>query len=600
MANFFVDTGLAVDGDGTTTDLAANPGETGAWNSIETAMEYNGFTPGDKTWIKRDSSYTCAGAAAHILPADDGTPAAPLYFIGWPRQVILNISITQADFTNGSTIIDNVVGITPTRESHIGRYITAPDGEKYMITAVLWEASLDGTVAAFTLESKLTNSTQTEYGKVWGWSSPTIQYVRSSASAWVEDNALADAVTGTGDIDASGETAVGFLIDKEYAGSTVTGTDGKFQIEADDDYTEAQAIDDSAWTIKLSTWSDDADTLPVIDFANYASYIYVFNDLYYSFSNLEFRDSTAYIIYFRGNGITSFCGCLFHNDNNEQCTIIQDSNVYFKRTIFEGTLIGTGQSGIVISRGTVYLKDVAIYGMGDNGITATDSYIFIDGLNNGIEMGNGDDDIYAGYFTRIEGKDIKLGALNNAFQPYMNGHLSRISIENYNRVLGAHKILNAQGDINKVTAGAGGDIANARSGGATSLVEINYNRNVVNYSLLNPISEWTCEVFSHEFEATTDSKSYRYYVQSMAILTAAQLWIEVEYVNSYDDTTEYTFATQKSDETFTVRADADDWAEYMEVTGIEPAIGSKVRIKCYCSYYHATNKIYIDPMCVIS
>jgi len=107
-------------------------------------------------------------------------------------------------------------------------------------------------------------------------------------------------------------------------------------------------------------------------------------------------------------------------------------------------------------------------------------------------------------------------------------------------------------------------------------------------------------IFEHEFEATTDTKDYRYYVQAVGIVTAAELWIEVEYVSAYDDTSEYRHTRVVSSNAFTARADAEDWAEYMEVTGITPVIGSKVRIKCYCTYYNATNKIYIDPKVVIT
>ena len=48
------------------------------------------------------------------------------------------------------------------------------------------------------------------------------------------------------------------------------------------------------------------------------------------------------------------------------------------------------------------------------------------------------------------------------------------------------------------------------------------------------------------------------------------------------------------------RADADDWDEYIEVTGIAPAVASKVRLLLYTGFYHATDQWYVDPLVVVS
>ncbi len=607
MANWYVDTVLANGaGDGTTTDLA--------WNSIETAMEYAGFTPGDKTWIKRDSSYLCAGDAQDITPGDDGTVAAPLFFIGWPRAVILNTTITQADFTNGSNIIDNVVGITPTREKHVGRYITAPDGFRYMITAVLWEADVDGMAggAEFTLGSKLINTTQTKYGKIWRFTDDldntgTIQYVRDSAVTFVENDNITDADGGDAEIEVGGETPVGFLIDREYAGSTVTGVNGKFQIEADEDYTEAQAIDDSGFTIKLSTWDDDAHDLPVLDFGNHASQLFFNIDHYYYYKNLELRDSTDAngIVYNSRSRTTQFFGCLFHQDQN--APIVRSggaSLLQLDRCVLEGNLIGVSQVGY-LQYDQILVSNTAIYGMGDYGIYFAEHRggFCLGNVNIGVEMDNGDTDLYIAETGSVIANEVCFGGgINEVVFSVADSSSStrerKLIIENYNKILGVHKAFNNYGTISKLDVVPGSGDPYKRSGGADSVLNLEYN--ISNSVLLNSIPEWTVPVFTHEFEATIDSKSYRYYVQCEGIVTADQLYIIAEYVDSYDDATEYTMTTQQSDEAFTARADAEDWAEYMEVTGIQPAIGSKVRIKCFCSYYHASNNIYIDPLCVIS
>ncbi len=609
MANWYVDTILSsVANDGTSTD--------DAWDSIETAMEYNGFAPGDKIWIKRDSSYLCAGASQDIAPDDDGTSKDPIFFIGWPRAAIPDTTITQAGWTNGSNIVDNVIGITPDREKHVGRYVTAPDGFQYMITAVLWESVLDGIedgVSEFTVGSNLTNTTQTKYGKVWGYTDDggtagTIQYVRDPGSVWVENDNLTDADAGDGEIAAAGETAVGFLIDREYAGSTVTTTNGKFQIEADEDYTEAQAIDDAAFTIKLSTWTDDAHDLPLLDFNGQTSELLLTTDNCYVFRNMDFQDSadTSGMVKFSNCRAIELLGCLFYSTQNAPLVVPNGTHTVIDRCIVEGDFAaGSTQKGInVIGGSHVILKNTAIYNLKDAGIILSNGgQCWLDNVNIGIEAPNGDEDVEIVKNGNFIGKDVNLGGnIGYIDWEFYIGPESQNKIENYGKVLGAHRTFSPQGIVDKLGIVAGSGDPYKRSGGADSVLSIVFDEtgpDSLSY-FTEPHEIWAPPIFTHEFEATTASKSYRYYVQCEGIVTAAQLYIVAEYVDSYDDTSEYTMTTQQSDEAFTARADAEDWAEFMEVTGIQPAVGSKVRIKCYCSYYHATNNIFIDPKVEIS
>lgn len=134
MADRYVDSNTGSDSDNGTTQALA-------WATLEHALGAGSLGVGDKVWIRRTHGET---PTVDIASLYDGSASQPLELIGWPRPAILNTTITQADFTNGSKIIDNVVGITPDREKHTGRYITAPDGKRYLITAVLWEADVDG------------------------------------------------------------------------------------------------------------------------------------------------------------------------------------------------------------------------------------------------------------------------------------------------------------------------------------------------------------------------------------------------------------------------------------------------------------------------
>jgi len=152
MADHFVDSTTGNDADtGHDMDLA--------WATVEKALESGGLAAGDIVWVRPIHSEI---PTTDILPIYDGTASSPIRIIGWPRAAIPNTTITQADFTNGSKVIDNVVGITINRQKHTNRYITAPDGKQYHITAVLWEAGIDGMAAGaeFAVGEILTNITQ--------------------------------------------------------------------------------------------------------------------------------------------------------------------------------------------------------------------------------------------------------------------------------------------------------------------------------------------------------------------------------------------------------------------------------------------------------
>jgi hypothetical protein len=78
------------------------------------------------------------------------------------------------------------------------------------------------------------------------------------------------------------------------------------------------------------------------------------------------------------------------------------------------------------------------------------------------------------------------------------------------------------------------------------------------------------------------------------------LFIKVSYVSAYDDTSEYKYTEVYSSEIdILAAADATDW-DYLQVTGIQPAIASNVVIELYHSMYSAAGTIFVDPACVIS
>jgi hypothetical protein len=105
-----------------------------------------------------------------------------------------------------------------------------------------------------------------------------------------------------------------------------------------------------------------------------------------------------------------------------------------------------------------------------------------------------------------------------------------------------------------------------------------------------------------KFWADTSSKSYRIYCQAsgMEVADAGQFFMEVEYLAANDDNTEYQYVTARSDETISERSGADDWTQYLEVTGIQPAVAGWVKIKLYVGFYDADGTMYVDPLVAVS
>jgi len=592
MADYFVDSTTGSNADnGTTMDLA--------WATIEYALESGGLSAGDNIWTRRLHSEI---PLTDILPIYDGTADNPISTIAWPRAAIPNTTITEADWTNGNPLVDNVVGITPSRTKHTARYCIAPDGKKYTINAVIWEAGVDGMAAGaeFAVGDILTNITQTKKGKVWGFTdnldtTGTIQYVRDSSTAWIENDNITSDGGGDAEIDVGGETAVGFLIDREYSGATVTGVNGLFQIEADDDYALAQAIDDTGWTINKASYNADAHDLAVVDFNDGAFQLYVSGDFYHVFKNIEFKDSadTNGIVYSLRNVATSFIGCLFKQttQNTVLCKTL-GSFVYFKRVIMEGSGNGVNQRGLSIVNGAkVNFIDGAIYNCGSSGLQV-EALMFFNNLNVGVEIANGDEDIRSNNVSKMYGRDLSLGGTNGyVFRSFISK--SVVNIENYQKILGNHKTWFLGGEYTNVDVGDtdAPSVADA-TGKTTDLMEL-----LPNVSGFEFIEDWAVDVFQGEEDAVNGARTYTLYLQNnmgvtLNVLAKDDIWLKAEYVSQHDDDSEYVVEEAFSTETsIAQRADDTDW-DSLSVT-VNAAVASKVRLTLYISKYVASGGIYI-------
>ena len=602
--------------DGTTMDDGPGGG-VGAWATLLHALEAGGLSAGDTVFIRRTHSET---PGADIDPLYSGTYPSPITIMSWPRPAIPNTTITQADITNGSRIIDNVIGITPDRESHTGRFATLPDGFQYLITAVLLESGVDGMAggAEFTVGSAATNVTQTKKGKIWAFTDDldttgTIQYARDSASAWVEDNNITDGDGGDAEIDASGETAVGFLIDRPYAGTTVTGVNGKFQIEADEKYVAdmgtAYGFDDSGWTIKEATYDADAIDLPVIDFNDGLFQIFGDRKKQHHYYRIEFKDSTDTngIVYYQDRyGDVAYYGCLFKQTTSSTPMVVGSmaDNLIINTCILEGSGGTTVQYGIKPGS-ACYIQNSAIFNcgisIGNDG--ATNSFLRLENVNLGIEIPTTSTELTSAYSSNCFGRDVAMGGVNGyvgSGTPAYSIGKSVTKIVNFQKVLGAYKEWFTGGTLEKVAV-AGVTPNEKLSTNVIEIVPITTNEQQFK-DIDKKIKVWESR---KTYDAGTYNVKVWIYNDSGGVLNDTTFSDDIcmrcraEAAGYGDAATEYvsTMPWIYSDEIdIAVPADADDW-DYLQCDNVVVGVsGSKIYCEILVSYFDAgADPIYIDP-----
>jgi hypothetical protein len=387
-------------------------------------------------------------------------------------------------------------------------------------------------------------------------------------------------------------------IDREYEGSTVTLGSGASTIQADLAQSAWDNYDDSADTIKKTDWEADADTLPQIDFNSTAFLIDIDGDDFYSFYGLEILNSAD-----AAGGMTLesrdlfFRNCLFSTTSNVKVINVRDNSILLQACTIEGSGSGSSQIGIACQAGNinVKLKDVAIYNCGDAGISSLGTTWFLECVNIGVEVANGDDDILVNQGSIFHGRDVKLGGSNGYITFVAPSSKDRLSFENYQKVLGDHRVFYPGGYFEK--AAVSGETPNKKV--SDDVVKITPSTNDV------PSTEFAFMMIQHEIEVTADTHTFKYWIyndsgSTLNDTTATDdIYLVAEYVKQYDDTSEYIIAEATSTQIDILdAADANDW-DYLEVS-VTTATASKVRLTIYLKFYDAADNIFIDPAVVIS
>lgn len=607
MANYFVDSTTGDNGDnGTTMDLA--------WATFEHACESGGLSAGDIVWIRRLHS-EIPGTDIEV-PSYDGTALAPIEFVGWPRAAATG----TADVYNGlAGFVD--LSITGDREKHCSRMIkNDADGKEYLITAIGYYIEYDGHSSDFVVGETIDNN---------GTFSAIVHSVVETAADstgivifkpgytvgdLAEDDALDSGGTARADVTAN--FGICFIIDRPYAGSDAA--DGNFTVAADDHYAADMGteygFDDSGWTIKEAAWDADADDIPVIDFDDGNFQLIFSGDKFFSLYNIEFKDSSD------GNGIiyilyscilTRFINCLFKQSIQNDIIFHVGGLTgiaYLEKCIIEGSnSANSSQKGVLAS--TAMLKNCAIFGCGDNGIACDGGVITLQNVNIGIEQNNHDDDIQLEDQCSIVGVDVQMGGSNGYIQWTTPVPLSKVAFENYNKQLGIHRTWFPGGDTGTLGSIRNVDVDNtdnrpnsaSPAGNTSDIIEIR-PQGASGYEFEG---DMTHKIFEHIFDATTDSKTYTYYIQNYACGTlndttaTDDIWIKAEYIDAHDASDEYHRVEKFSTEIdIAERADADDWDSLS--VAVQPAVASLVKITMYLRKYDADGLIFVDPEPVIS
>jgi len=348
MANYYVDSNSGDDEDNGTTQALA-------WATLENALEVESLAAGDIVWVRRTHVEYSGSPTSDLYPAAIGEVGNYVRIIGWPRAALPDTTITSASWTNGSTTVDLVVGVTLSRTEHCGRWATAPNGSKFLITRI------------------------------------------------IDSNTL--------------------IIDREYSGTGVSAANGKFQIEAYEDFSGKPA--------DIDGWDSDADDLPVLDF-NGTAYKLNLSRTYAEMCNFEVINSisTTGVVYLANN--SKIVGFLISSTYNWY-VLYSNGNSCIDRTVVTGNATGSSQAGF---RGEGILTNLAIYNMGGYGIHYTGPAV-LNNVNVGVEQVNAQADIYGADIIR--GVDVKLGSTTKIeFGGVNTEDLEGVKIENYQKVLGDH------------------------------------------------------------------------------------------------------------------------------------------------------------------
>lgn len=520
------------------TDAGTSP--TNAWTRLIASTKsivYNGYSPGDANWIRRDNgaSRTIDTASGAMYFSDRGSATSPLLMVGWPRAAV---SLSQADWTRGSQVVDNVVGVTLAASDHIARNIVGPDGRTYMVSEVV--------------DSNTMKVLQPYVGS-------TVTGASGACSISADDFY-------------SGRPAAGQSAGWDSDGQNIP------QVDFNGGHNIAGSLDYYWWFEGLEFYNCSSG-YGAISLARCG--LFLFRGCY--FNSMR----TAVVV---GMGSTAiFDRCVFtglgggslHSYNLAVTTRGGAGVALFKNCAVYG--FGDDPFGdSYYSRGNFFFQDcnIGVEEANYHGLTSEAQQMHL-GMN--VKVGS---PTSGSAWRNLSSTDQGL----NPFFP------SGCSFENYGRSLNVKEAHRGLGTVILKDVVAGSGDPEKRTGGSDFVLDIFFDATGVGTQPCHDFTPIVLEGFIKQAEDTTET--YEISIQANGAVTSAQLWLEAYFLSDYYDDDTYLFSIVESDENVSTRTGADDWGNTLQVEITTPAGcgDSPVRFRLCCNYYHASNHIYADPL----
>jgi hypothetical protein len=295
--------------------------------------------------------------------------------------------------------------------------------------------------------------------------------------------------------------------------------------------------------------------------------------------------------------------------------VASSSGTLIKNSVFQGDASNSSSQFGISASGLIKLKNVALtkfyYGI------STTAPIDAVGLNIGVEA-----PLYSGGADFRVGSSVPHKLSNVWFSGSGSGGyvsygtypsvLGRLAIENWYKVVGRHRIFTPQGVLERTAISLDSQVPAQRTHGNTGaeyLIEGTYNLTSSSAYLTKATQDYSVVAFTHEYDADTTSKTYRYYIADNYDGSTAggagythtsgttKFWLEAEYIKAYSSVSNYVTATASGVTTFSGTTNWQNQPNYVEIT-IQPATASKVRILGKVSAYTdktVARRWWIDP-----
>lgn len=476
-------------------------------------------------------------------PAISSTQMDPIRLMNWARPSIL---ITSATWTQGSNDVTNIVGVTLSDYAHADRYITGPDGLQY-----------------------------------------TIEFTTAG-----------DALK---------------LLEK-YKGASVSGVSGAATIQADEQWAYCRSLNALDGADRVATWDADGHTRPRVYNSASGNYLFTGSGNYWTMENIVWGDCAATSVSNVSSGTGNcytFIGCMVFRSNNV-APIIATNTIKFRKCHVKGpnNVAYTTNICITLSAGaTVYLQDCGFsYGYASIGLPAAGYIAYLKNCNLGVngqstsgrEIQNSGTATFAPaaalYFDCVEFHPSST-EMDLTVQTYLYWSLVRFYSQNHNRVYGAHKQNWMMFGTVTLNTGTGVTLPADETDG---VLEILLNTGNEKHRGRPAISGqdsrmYAPMIFEQIIRVPEAAHTLEWKINSERFINSDEMFIEVEYQDRYQSTSDYRTMIARSSNDIEERTAANDWTQKCSVT-ITPKAGpdgySTITVRAFVCFYDATNKAY--------